>query len=86
VSMVIVIVMTLLLAGVGCGGIVLVSIAVRREDRRFTLAGDPPGPLSRGARRLTGISRRDYDDDPPLQERTTRPYKNDGDPPLQERR
>jgi hypothetical protein len=69
--LVIVIVGTLLLAGIGCGGIVLVSIAVRREDRRFTLAGDPPGPLSRGARRLTGISRRDYDDD--------RAYKSDGD-------
>jgi len=63
--LVIVIAVTLVGAGFGCGVIVLVSIAVRREDRRFTLAGDPPGRVSRGARRLTAISRRDYDDDQP---------------------
>jgi hypothetical protein len=61
--LVIVIAVTLFVVVLACAGILLVSIAVQREDRRFTLAGDPPGLVSRGARRLTGISRRDYDDD-----------------------
>jgi hypothetical protein len=38
-----------------------VAFAVRREDRRFTLVGDTPDMLSRGARRLNGVGRRDLD-------------------------
>jgi hypothetical protein len=44
------------LAGLGA-----VAFAVRREDRRFTLVGDAPDILSRGARRLNGVGRRDLD-------------------------
>lgn len=43
------------------GVIAVVAIAVRREDRRCTLAGDAPGRLSRNTRRLTGLGRRDLD-------------------------
>jgi hypothetical protein len=46
--------------GVAFGVIALVSVAVRREDRRSTLRGDAPGVVSRGARRLTGIEWRPY--------------------------
>jgi hypothetical protein len=48
------------------GGIVVViiavvAVAVRREDRRYTLAGEAPGRLARSTRRLTGMRRRDLD-------------------------
>jgi hypothetical protein len=41
--------------------IVAIAIAVRREDRRYTLAGEAPDRLSRSTRRLTGVGRRDLD-------------------------
>jgi hypothetical protein len=40
-------------------GLGVVAFAVRREDRRFTLVGDAPDMLSRSARRLNGVGRRD---------------------------
>ena len=43
------------------GVIAVVAIAVRREDRRYTLAVEAPDRLSRNARRLTGVRRRDLD-------------------------
>ena len=42
-------------------GLGVVAFAVRREDRRFTLVGDAPDILSRSARRLNGVGRRDLD-------------------------
>ncbi|MGH3179753.1 MAG: hypothetical protein ACRDPF_38500 [Streptosporangiaceae bacterium] len=42
-------------------GLGVVAFAVRREDRRFTLVGDAPDVLSRSARRLNGVGRRDLD-------------------------
>ena len=48
-------------AGVVMGVIAVVAIAVRREDRRYTLAVDAPDRLSRSTRRLTGVGRRDLD-------------------------
>jgi len=35
--------------------VVLVSAASRREDREWTLAGNPPGPASAMARRIVGF-------------------------------
>jgi hypothetical protein len=49
------------LGGIVVGIIVVVAVAVRREDRRYTLAGEAPGRLARGTRRLTGMRRRDLD-------------------------
>ena len=43
------------------GVIAVVAIAVRREDRRYTLAVEAPDRLSRNTRRLTGVRRRDLD-------------------------
>ncbi|HEX3190262.1 MAG TPA: hypothetical protein VHS30_10800 [Streptosporangiaceae bacterium] len=42
-------------------GLGVVAFAVHREDRRFTLVGDAPDMLSRSARRLNGVGRRDLD-------------------------
>jgi hypothetical protein len=42
-------------------GLVGVAVAVRREDRVHTLVGQAPDRLSSGARRLTGVGRRDLD-------------------------
>jgi hypothetical protein len=49
------------LGGMVMGVIAVVAIAVRREDRRYTLAVEAPDRLSRSARRLTGVRRRDLD-------------------------
>jgi hypothetical protein len=34
----------------------VVAIAVRCEDRRYTMAGEPPDRLSMNTRRLTGVA------------------------------
>lgn len=49
------------LSGMVMGVVAVVAIAVRREDRRYTLAVEAPDRLSRNARRLTGVRRRDLD-------------------------
>jgi hypothetical protein len=58
---VVVVAVSVFIAGVVMGVIVVVAIAVRREDRRYTLAVDAPDRLSRTTRRLTGVGRRDLD-------------------------
>lgn len=47
--------------GIVLGVIVVVAVAVRREDRRYTLAVEAPDRMSRNTRRLTGLARRDLD-------------------------
>jgi hypothetical protein len=47
--------------GIVLGAIVVVAVAVRREDRRYTLAVEAPDRMSRNTRRLTGLARRDLD-------------------------
>jgi hypothetical protein len=54
----VVLVIALFLAGVVTGAIVLVAFAVRREDRQYSLIGEAPDRLSRGARRLNGVGLR----------------------------
>jgi hypothetical protein len=49
------------LGGLVLGVIVAIAIAVRREDRCNSLAGDAPDRLSGNTRRLTGVGRRDLD-------------------------
>ena len=43
------------------GVIAVIAIAVRREDRRYTLAVAAPDRLSRSTRLLIGVRRRDLD-------------------------
>jgi hypothetical protein len=49
------------LGGLVTGVIVVIAIAVRREDRRYTLAVEAPDRLSRNTRLLIGVRRRDLD-------------------------
>jgi hypothetical protein len=49
------------LGGVMVGVLAVIAIAVRREDRHYTLAGEAPDRLSRSTRRLTGVGRRNLD-------------------------
>ena len=49
------------LGGIVVGVMAVIAIAVRREDRSHTLAGEAPGRLAKSARRLTGLARRDLD-------------------------
>jgi hypothetical protein len=58
---VVVVAVAVFIAGLVMGVIAVVAIAVRREDRRYTLAVDAPDRLSRTTRRLTGVGRRDLD-------------------------
>ncbi len=51
----------LFLAGVMIGLILVVAWAVRREDRRCTLAVEASDPVSGTARRMNGLRRRDLD-------------------------
>jgi hypothetical protein len=58
---VVVVAITVFIAGLVVGVIAVIAVAVRREDRRYTLAVDAPDRLSRATRRLTGVGRRDLD-------------------------
>jgi formate-dependent nitrite reductase membrane component NrfD len=51
----------LFLSGIAASAYVVIAIAVRREDRAYTLVSDAPGGLTRISRRLTGVGRRDLD-------------------------
>jgi hypothetical protein len=51
----------LFLGGVVVGIIAVVAVAVHREDRAYTLLGDAPSRMSKSARRLNGLGRRDLD-------------------------
>lgn len=44
-------------AAVLFGAFVVISLAIRREDRLGTLAGQPPSRTCRGARHMTGWHR-----------------------------
>jgi len=48
-------ILTVFLGGVTLGAIAMVAVAVRREDRRYSLSGAAPGAAARGARFLTGF-------------------------------
>jgi hypothetical protein len=55
-------VVALFLGGVVIGAIAVIALAVRREDRSFTLVGEAPGRLASSARRLNGVGRRGLED------------------------
>ncbi len=46
------------LSGVVLGVVGMVSVAIRKEDRRLSLAGAAPSAGARGARKLTGFGGR----------------------------
>lgn len=45
--------------GLVIGIIAIVALAVRREDRLYSLTRQAPGAAARGVRRLTGVGLRD---------------------------
>jgi hypothetical protein len=45
--------------GLVIGIIAIVAMAVRREDRQYSLTRQAPGAAARGVRRLTGVGLRD---------------------------
>jgi hypothetical protein len=47
------VILAVFLGGFSLGVVAMVSIAVRREDRLYSLSGAAPGPAARGARWLT---------------------------------
>jgi hypothetical protein len=60
-SLVVIVIIALFLSGVVIGVIAVLALAIRREDRRYSLADEAPDRLSRNARRLTGVGRRGVD-------------------------
>jgi hypothetical protein len=60
-GVVVTIAIAVFLGGIMVGVLAMVAVAVRREDRRYTLAGEAPDRLSRNTRRLTGVGRRNLD-------------------------
>jgi len=46
-------VLAVFLGGVTLGVVAMVAVAIRREDRLFSLSGTAPGAAARGGRRLT---------------------------------
>jgi hypothetical protein len=48
-------ILAVFLGGVAIGVVAMVAVAVRREERYFSLSGAAPGAAARGARRLTGF-------------------------------
>ena len=60
-GVVVVVIIALFLGGIAVGVVAAVAVSVRREDRRYSLAGDAPDRVSQSARRLNGLGRRDLD-------------------------
>lgn len=60
-GVVVAVTVALFLAGVVTGVIAAVALAIRREDRRYSLAGEAPGLIARSTRRLTGVGCRGID-------------------------
>jgi hypothetical protein len=51
-------ILAVFLAGIVLGVIALAAVAIRREDRRFSLSGAAPDHLTQGARILMGVGNR----------------------------
>ena len=60
-GVVVAVTVALFLGGVVTGVIAVIALAIRREDRRYTLVREAPDRISRSARRLTGVGRRGLD-------------------------
>lgn len=60
-GVVVAVTIALFLGGVVVGVIAVVAFSVHREDRAYTLLGDAPSRMSKSARRLNGVGRRDLD-------------------------
>lgn len=55
----VIVMLVIFLGGVTGGALVIVSMAIKREDRNRSLTRSAPDPAARGARVLTGVGSRD---------------------------
>ncbi len=62
----IIIVLVIFAAGAAAGGVLLVSLGIRREERDFTLTRRAPNQMTQGARLLTGLYVRQRTDTEPV--------------------
>jgi hypothetical protein len=60
-GVVVAVTVALFLGGVVTGVIAAVALAIRREDRRYSLVHEAPDLIARSTRRLTGVGRRGLD-------------------------
>lgn len=60
-SVVVAVTVALFLGGVVTGGIAVMALAIRREDRHYSLVREAPDRISRSARRLTNVGSRGLD-------------------------
>jgi hypothetical protein len=60
-GVVVAVTVALFLGGVVTGVMAVVALAIRREDRRYSLVRKAPDRISRNARRLTGVGGRGLD-------------------------
>ena len=60
-GVVVAVTVALFLGGVVTGVVAAIALAIRREDRRYSLVREAPDRISRSARRLTGVGRRGLD-------------------------
>jgi hypothetical protein len=51
--------LAIFLCGVTGGALVIMSMAIKREDRRFSVTRSAPDTVARGTRMLTGLGSRD---------------------------
>ncbi len=54
-----IVILAIFLGGIVLGMLVIVSRAIKREDRSGSLTGQAPDAAARGARVLTGVGSRD---------------------------
>lgn len=54
-SAIVIVTIALFLSGAFLGVIAVLALAIRREERCYSLPGHAPDRLSRNARRLTGV-------------------------------
>lgn len=60
-GVVVAVTIALFLGGVVVGVMAVVALSIHREDRAYTLSGAAPSRMSKNARRLNGVGRRDLD-------------------------
>ena len=53
-----IVIVAIFLGGIALGVVLIVSAAIKREERRFSLGKAAPDVLTKGARMLTGVGSR----------------------------
>jgi hypothetical protein len=67
-----ILILIVFLFGIMFGIFAIVSRASNREDKNYSINGDPPDIACSGTRKLVGFSHRDFDRRPPLDDAVLR--------------